>query len=337
MRLPGLNSFPSKLVLGAVALLTFSRPVAAEQTTLALPTITLGFLSQYIAADKGFWSDQGLQVTVRVIQGIGSTNAVISGGVDFAMSAGPSLTRANARGQKLIGLATLLDQTDEYVVIRKDIAEKAHFDPSAPLSIRARILKGRTIAVGGTAALPDTVLKVIAIEAGLARDNVTTTPMLPAEFMAAFARKSIDGFVAGPPFPQATVLDGTGVLVSHSAQGEPKNYSPVAAGLLLTRASFCPEHRPICAKMVHGLVVAARFIHDHPKQTLAVMKAHFGNNLDKVLEASYRAVRSMTPVPPITTPKELENADLMNVAAGFLQRADLLPSYNEIIDNEFTK
>ena len=125
--------------------------------------------------------------------------------------------------------ATLLDQTDEYVVIRKDIADAAHFDPSAPLAERAKILKGRTIAVGGTAAFPDTVLKVIADEAGLPRDNVTTAPMLPPEFMAAFAQKSVDGFVSGPPYPQQVVLNSTGVLVSHSAQGEPKQYAPVAA------------------------------------------------------------------------------------------------------------
>ena len=89
--------------------------------------------------------------------------------------------------------------------------------------------------------------------------------------------------------------------------------------------------------MVHGIVEAARFIHDHPKEAIAVMKAHFGNNSDQVLETSYQAVRSMTPVPSITTAKELENADLMNVAAGFLKQSDMLASYSDIIDNEFVK
>jgi NitT/TauT family transport system substrate-binding protein len=311
---------------------------AIEHTTLALPTITLGFLSQDIATDKGFWKDQGLDVQVRIIQGIGSTNAVISSSVDFALTSGSSLTRATARGLKLVALATLLNQTDEYIVVRKEIAEAAHFDPKAPLSVRAKMLKGLTIAVGGTAALPDTVLKAIQQEAGVPRDDVTTSPMLPGEFVAAFSRKAIDGFVAGPPTPQQAVVDGTGVLITDSAAGEPTKYSPVSAGLLLTRQAFCPEHRSICEKMAHGLVMAAQFIHEHPAEALAVMKAHYGaNNSDKVLELSYDAIKSMTPVPPLTTPKMLENSDLLNVAAGFMKQEELLPRYDNIIDNQYTK
>jgi len=42
-------------------------------------------------------------------------------------------------------------------------------------------------------------------------------------------------------------------------------------------------------------------------------------------------------VPPVTTPKSLENADLMNIAAGFMTEKDKLPNYAAIINNEFTK
>jgi ABC-type nitrate/sulfonate/bicarbonate transport system substrate-binding protein len=161
--------------------------------------------------------------------------------------------------------------------------------------------------------------------------------MVPTEFMAAFSRKAIDGFVSGPPFTQQALLDGSGVLVSDSAKGEPVQYSPVSSALLLARADFCPAHRSICTKMVHGIVEAARFIHTHPEETLAVMKAHFDKYGDKVLAASYTALAAMTEVPPVTTPKSLENADLMNIAAGFMKESDKLADYAAIIDSQFTK
>jgi len=172
---------------------------------------------------------------------------------------------------------------------------------------------------------------------GVARESITTTPMVPTEFMAAFERKAIDGFVSGPPFTQEALLNGSGVLVSDSAKGEPTQYSPVSSALLLTRADFCGGHRAVCEKMVHGVVEAARFIHSHPKETIAIMKAHFGKFGDKVLEASYHALAAMTGVPPVTTPKSLENADLMNIEAGFMKESDKLKDYAAIIDNEFTK
>jgi ABC-type nitrate/sulfonate/bicarbonate transport system substrate-binding protein len=326
------------IALGAVAIGALARPAMAadESTTLAVPAINLGFITRYVAEDEGFWKKQGLDVKVQHIQGIGSMNAVISGSVDFSMSSGPSITRANARGQKLTALATSISESDEYIVIRKEIAEAAHFDPKASLAERGKILKGKTIATGGAAAIPDIVLKVVQSIAGVPRDDVTTTPMQPPEFMAAFSRKAIDGFVSGPPFSQQALIEGTGVLVSDSAKGEPKEYSPVSSALLLTRAAFCPEHRSICQKMVHGIVEAAQFIHAHKTETLAIIKKNFQLD-DKIVEASYEALRAMTPVPPVTTPKSLENADLMNIKAGFMTEKDKLPDYPAIIDNEFAK
>jgi hypothetical protein len=88
---------------------------------------------------------------------------------------------------------------------------------------------------------------------------------------------------------------------------------------------------------VHGLAEASRFVHDHPKETLAVMKRHFGAYDDKVLEASYQALLPMMPTPPITTPRELENADRLDIASGFLKPSDKLADYAALIDNDFAK
>lgn len=335
--------FRRSKLLASLALVAVSgiSPAASaatvEHTTLALPDTTLAFLSEYVAADKGFWTKQGLDVKVTEIRGIGSMNAVISGSVDFSMSSAPSITRAYARGQKLVALAATLDQSDMDIVIRKDVAESAHFDPSASLSVRAKILKGRTIAAPGVAGIPGIILHVVTKEAGLSGDDFTLTPMAPAEFMGAFERKEIDGFVAGPPFPQEVVLAGTGVLVSNAMKGEPTRYSPVSPALLVARASFCPAHHSICAKMVHGFVEAARFIHEHPKQSLAVMKAHFGHYSEKVLEATYQLLRATTPVPPVTSVKDLEDGNLMDIAAGFLKPSGKLSNYTALIDNQFVK
>jgi NitT/TauT family transport system substrate-binding protein len=339
---PRLDVFLCRLAtapLGLIiaAFLPAAASAASEHATLAIPAVNLGFIDTYLAADEGFWKDEGLEVTVQTIAGIGATNAVISGSMDFAFASGPTVTRANAKGQKLVALATTIDQADEDIIVRKEIADAAFFDPQAPLVDRARVLKGLTIATGGAGAIPDIVLKVIAKEAGLAPDDVTTAPMAPTEFMAAFQHKAVGGFVSGPPFAQIALLDGTGVMVSDTTAGEPTDFSPVSSALLLARASFCPEHKSICVKLVHGIAAASRFVHDHPKETLAVMKRHFGTYGDAVLEASYKSMLPMMPTPPITTPNELENADRLDIESGFLKPADKLADYAAIIDNEFAK
>src|ERR1700691_1232645 len=116
----------------AVALaLTAPARAADEHAILAIPGTNVLFLVQYVAADEHLWAKEGLDVDVRYIIGIGAMNAVIAGSAEFSMSSAPSITRANARGQKLIALATADLQSGQDVVIRKDIADAEHFDPSA--------------------------------------------------------------------------------------------------------------------------------------------------------------------------------------------------------------
>lgn len=308
-----------------------------EHTVLTLPAVSVLFLADYVAEDAHLWEKQGLDVKVLHITGIGSINAVIAGSADFSMSSGPSITRAYSHGRKLVALATALDRSGQDVVVRKDIAAAAHFDPNAPLSVRARILKGRTMAISAIGAIPDLVLRVVAKAGGVTPNQMIVTPMQPPEFLAAFAHKSIDGFSNTPPFIQQVVLNGTGVIVSDSAKGEPTEFSPVSASLLLTRADFCKANRPICEKMVHGVVEAIAIIRHQPEESLAIMKARFGSYDNKVLNAAYEMVRAMTPEPPITTAKELENGDLMNIAAGFMKPGQRLSNYADLIDNDFVK
>lgn len=307
------------------------------QVTLAMPSINIAFLSDYIAEDLHLWSDQGIDVKMIVIVGAGATNAVIAGSTEFAMTSGSSITRAWAHGQKLHALATTDNQTSEYVVLRKDVAEAAHFDPSAPLSERAKILRGKTIAMGGVGSLPDAVLKAVASEGGVRPDEIVATPMQPLEFLGAFQRKLIDGFSNSMPYVQQVVLDGSGVILSDSAKGEPQKYSPVAASMLLARADYCDGHRAICAAIVHGLVEGIRIIRNDPAQSMVVLKAHFSTYTEPVLKASYDVMRIMSVDPPITTPIELENGDLMNQAAGFLKPEEKLSDYAPLIDNSFVK
>ena len=58
----------------------------------------------------------------------------------------------------------------------------------------------------------------------LALDDVTTAPMAPTEFMAAFQHKSISGFVSGPPFAQIAIVDGTFKLPGLTPTG-PEEYA----------------------------------------------------------------------------------------------------------------
>ena len=324
-----------------VALFSMPRAEAAEQApmqvTFSLPGINIAFLSFYMADDLHLWSDQGLQVKTIMLQGTASTNAVISGSAEFAVSSGASITRAWARGQHLHAIATAINQTLEWVMIRKEVADAERFDPNTPMAERAKILKGKKIAIGGVASLPDAVLKAVASEAGIAPHDVIAAPMQPPEILAAWKTKQIDGFSNSMPYVQQVLADGSGVVVTDSVKGEPTRFSPVAASMVMARADYCKDHNAVCAAMIHGIVAAIKIIEDDPKAAMTAMKKHFPDYDEKVLTMSYDALKAVTANPPITTAQELENGDLMNQAAGFLKPEDKLPDYAPLIDNSFVK
>src|SRR6266704_4484463 len=98
------------------------------------------------------------------IQGVGATNAVIAGSADFAKAGGSTLTRANARGQKLVAIANTAERNIVAITLRKEFAPG--FDPKAPLEKRAQALRGRTLAVDAINSIIHAYVRMLAKRAG---------------------------------------------------------------------------------------------------------------------------------------------------------------------------
>ena len=304
---------------------------------LALPSVNISFTSLYLAEDLHLWTDQGLDVKTMVIPGVGTNNAVINGSVQFAIGSSDAITRAWAHGQHMQAIGAGVKKTMEWVMIRKDVAEAAHFDPNAPLSERAKILKGRKIAVTSIGSLPDAVLRSVASEAGIRADEMVIAPMLPPEIMAAWKTKQIDGFSNAMPYAQQVIADGSGVIVSDPTKGEPIKFFPIAASIVTVRADYCPAHAELCTKFMTGMIAGIKIVVTDREKTMAEMKKRFPAYDDTVLGMAYDALKDAENYPPRVDPKAMENGDRMNVAAGFMKPDEKLTDYAPLIDNSYIK
>lgn len=308
-----------------------------ERITLIIPAELVSLLPLYVAEDTGLWRQAGLDVNIVTIPSVGGMNAVIAGSADVSFSTGAAITRAAAHGQKLVAIAELGNETGQILVLRKDIVDAAKLDPAAPLSERAKLLKGKTIAVGGIGSIADAFLKAVAHEGGVEPNDVVATPMQAQEFLAAFAQKKLDGFVFGPPYAQQTVHDGTGVIIADGSGPLIPDLSPSAAGLLVTRPGYCSDHRSICEKLGHSMVEAVDYLNAHPQEARDILHRHFPTVDPSVIAASYDAVKQMIPHPPLASVTDLANSEIINIRAGFLKPEDQLKSYDALFDNEFVK
>ncbi len=309
----------------------------SEHATLALPAEGMNFLAYYVAQDLGIFAAQQLEIKGVVITGVGSFNAVVSGSVEFSFSSGTSLTRAAAHGQRMLGIAQMNNLPVWDIVVRKDIADAAHFDPKAPLAVRAQVLKGRTMGIQGVNALDHAYLKIVEKLGGADLENMTVAAMAPPDTLAAFSRKSIDGFVSGPPWAQQVEDDGSAVAVAIGPNGEPGSLVPIASSLLITRPQLCVEHRSLCVKMGHAMVLTSKAIHERREDVLGVLKKRFDRINAAVLPRSLDALVKVMPLSPRVDMEALHKADEINVEAGFMQSDDLLKSYDGLATGEFTQ
>ena len=325
-------------VLGGV---TLAGPLHAqaplENVVLANPVISLSFSMGYIAEDLGIWAKHGLAVKTIEISGVGALNAVISGSADFAQPSGPSFTRAVGKGQKLIAIAASTNRMTVQLVLRKELAEAAHFDPQAPLAQRAQILRGKTIAVDAVNSIIHAYVRLLAKRAGFDPEEVHLAMMQPPNMIAALAAKSIDGFAMAPPWTLKPVLEGTAIMIASGPDGDPSDLDPFATVILVTKPETCEKRKDLCRKMGQAMTEAGAFLLDHPAESLAMLKKRFPTLDDKLLGASYELLRRMTPRPPILPKESLENDDLFNIEAGLMSAGDKLKSYDGLVTDQYVR
>ena len=71
-------------------------PALAQDVTLALPAISMIFSPAYVAEERGFWKQRGLNVKTILVAGPGATNAVLSGSAEVTSTVAERLAHWQA-------------------------------------------------------------------------------------------------------------------------------------------------------------------------------------------------------------------------------------------------
>lgn len=329
------------IAVALAALFAAMPPARAADTptsvVLANPAESLSFSAAYVAEDLGIFKANGMAVKMMLIPGVGAFNAVVAGSADFAQPSAITLTRAAAKGQRMLAIAETTNRPIIQVALRKDIAEAGGFDPKAPFEKRGALLKGRTIAADATGSLIHGYVLLMARRAGLDPSSVQIAFMQPPNMLAAFQTKQIDGYAMSPPWPLVPVLKGDAVMLASGPDGEPADLEPFANNVVIARPDTCEKRRALCEGMGKSFTQAEAYMRDHPDEALALLKKRFATLDDKVLAAAFETIRKISPNPPAVSAKGLANAEQFNVEAGLMKPEDKLASYDGLYTDEFVK
>jgi NitT/TauT family transport system substrate-binding protein len=306
-----------------------------EDATMAVPVVGLAFSLGYLADDLHLWEKHGVRMKTVEISGIGAMNAVISGSTDFTQSSGSAITRAAARGQRLLALVGTLDRPSVQVVLRKDLA--AGFDPKAPLEKRALALRGRTIAVDAINSIIHAYVRFIAKRAGFDPEEIHIAVLQPPNMLVALQSRSIEGFAMAPPWAQKPVLDGDAVMVASGPDGDPADLVRFTNTAVATRPETCAKRRTLCEAVGATFREAVAFMFEHPDDALALLKKRFAPLDDRQLAIAFADIRKITPRSLAVTRTSLENTELFNIEAGLLKPSEKLKSYDGLFTDEYVR
>ncbi len=317
-------------------------PAVAQQrdlmeATMAIPVTSLGFMMEFVAEDMHFYEKHGVAMKTTQINGLGSINALIAGSVDFAQPSGVSLTRAASKGQNLLAIVQLTDRIVVQVVLRKELAEAAGFDPKAPLAKRAAILKGRTMAVESINSIIDAYLGLLAKQGGFTHDDMHVAAMEPPEMISAFAAKRIDGFAMSLPWTLQPVVEGTAVMLASGPDGDTVGLDPFTNTVVATKPATCEKQPKLCEAVGQTFKETSAWIHAHPDEAEALLKKRFEKLDPKVFHASFETELKITPNPPVPTAKGIENTDNYNIEAGLMKPSEKQSDYSKLFTDKYVK
>lgn len=328
------------LVVAALLLLVVpgARAQAPEETTLAVPALSLTFSSTFIADELKLWEKEGLLVKLTTIAGVGAANAVLAGSIDFTPTSSATLVRAGARGQQLLAIAQLMDRTPIETVLRKDLAEKAGITPGMPLERRAQALRGRRIAVDSVNSINHVLLKYVARKGGLDPEkDITVTPMQPPNMIAALKSGAIDGFTMSMPWPVMASRDGTAVTIMSIPRGDLPELNPFAFIVVATRAGFCDVKLSMCRKLVAGYKRALALIHEQPAQAMDVLRKKFDKIDAAVLAEAFELTRVAASRTALLDEAGIKRAIEFQVDAGAMKSDEKVPPLSTLYTNKFVR
>ncbi|MBI3078940.1 MAG: ABC transporter substrate-binding protein [Deltaproteobacteria bacterium] len=199
---------------------------AAERTRVALAQAApgLSFAPVYVARSKGFFEEEGIQLTWELVKGsAAAVAAVINGEVQAIALGSPDPIRAVERGLDVLvigGISTAV--TINWAVARKFVAGKP-VTPKSPIRERVQALKGARIGVATVAGPPTQFGRYFFKLYGLNPDQDAefTVVGMGATRITALKRGLVDVIIGGIPDAEVTEHEGYGLVWINMAEDVP--------------------------------------------------------------------------------------------------------------------
>lgn len=274
-----------------------------ELIPLQIAQSTDGFLwvPVYVAREKGYFEEEGLDVEVIVTGGGSKTMAaVLSGSADLGAASVADAMDAIDQGKSVYAFAALMNQYASNVVVKREIAEANGITEDSPYEEKAKLLKGLTIGVTAPGSGTDRLVRMIARSVDLNPDqDLTIVPLGSGGAMvSAFKQEQIEAFSISSPSAETGIVEGDGMMLFNLSKGEVPLLDGIAYTAMIATEEYINKHPEIIEKVMNAMYKATEFIKNDKEGTKEVLRKFFPEVDQEVFDIAFESNYSAFPTTP---------------------------------------
>lgn len=278
-----------RLVISVAVLVLLTAPAAAQKITIAVvPSVPGG--TTYVALDKGYFSDAGLDVSIERIDSLGKAVAFLATNQVQVAQGGINAGFYNAVAQGLpvaLALESGSSPTYHQIVVRADLKDQIRTPAD---------LKGRTVGLSSPGSTSTYEVAAVLASANLTIKDVETKNLAFSQMGAALANGALDAAMEVAPFTERIVEQKIAVPWI-----DPDDYihpQPMSSVGYIVNTDWAKQNREVARKLFVALGRAGRdycqAYHHGPNRDEIIdifMKERIGTNRDLLNRMAWQARR----------------------------------------------
>ena len=298
------------------------------------------FFPLYVARDRGFFTEEGIDLKIIVLaSGPDLVAAQVGGNIDFQDTTLFHVIRQNEQNLNMAAFASVYQELGLDLVVSAAKVQQLGINDSMPIEARVKAMKGLKIGISRPGASTDLFIRKLLTDYGLKPDSdVTLTPIGDGgPMVAALEHGVIDAFVYPPPFPQSVEVRKLGKVILSTSKGQVENLRGFQYQVLAAPRKMIEQSPDTILRITRALAKAQKFTKERPEEAKASVAKFFpdieANTLKLALEASLYGV----PENPILRKRSYElNEVMLNLGAGAGGKYKI-PPFESIVVNKFAE
>lgn len=301
----------------------------AEDLKIGSSVHSLFSLPLYLAKEKGFFEEKGLNVEIiNFTGGSTATPALLGGSVVLQSAATENMLKVVAAGQPIVAVMAVQSTLNGAIVVPDAVVERLGHKPTIEDA------KGMRIGTLGRGGMADMAMRYIARDAGIDDSDITLMPMAPTALGPAMSAGDLDAALTVEPL-QTLLVDGLGefAYMVDMLEGEgPELFQDMGWITLQGKADWVEANSETVRKVVTAMVDAQNFVADEANldEVARLMEPVFPNLPPPLLKQSIR--KQMATYRPQITQSVLDKNNELLLASDAIESP---VAFEDAVDESF--